>query len=675
MGCCGSQENNKQGQVQNARPIKSTSAAKKAPAQTEQGGGAEAASGTHGVAVLRESAAPDSPSKGLSLLRAAASKSVKMTMKSVRTEPHEGQKPGTSGLRKKTRVFMQPNYLENFVQSVFDVLKEQGGDNFHQGLALVVSGDGRYHNKVAIQTIIKMAVANGVSKIWVGTNGLLSTPAVSAVIREHGGSRGAFGGFILSASHNPGGIDEDFGIKYNCGNGGPAPEKVTNAIAARTQEINEYFTCEGLPVDISRPETYSLELDEQKRSARLDVFDAAADHVAVLEQQFDFAAIKRLLTSDGFRMVYDCMHGVQEPYARRVFLEIFGLSESVLLNFESREDFGGKESAHKGHADPNLTYAVSLVKAMGLTKSGAPTAGSLGYIPDFGAAADGDADRNMICGKQFFVSPSDSLAIIADHAEDIPGLRGLKGCSRSMPTSGALDRVAEAKGYKFFEVPTGWKFFGNLMDSGIEPEFAGKPQYSPFLCGEESFGTGSSHVREKDGLWAALAWLQILAVKPAGTSVQDVVEAHWKKYGRNYYTRYDYEGVDLPAAKEMMEYMKAETQSSDVLEKYAKYDLRECDMFCYEDPVDGSVSENQGIRWIKNDGSRIIFRLSGTGTAGATVRLYLEQYVDEESKLYDQSSIVTRELAKAAMELSDFRKLFPSVAVDESGIAVPTVMT
>eukprot|EP00756_Hemistasia_phaeocysticola_P003195 Hpha_TRINITY_DN12118_c0_g1::TRINITY_DN12118_c0_g1_i1::g.81892::m.81892/K01835/pgm; phosphoglucomutase len=685
MGCCGSTEQGAKTRnvqaPQKAPPAQSRDVAASAPAPAPASAAAarqaEEAGQRAGVDALRASAVPDSPSKGLSLLRAAAGNSVEFSPKKVSTEPYDGQLPGTSGLRKKTRVFMQPNYLENFVQSVFDVLKEQGGSNFHGGKALVVSGDGRYHNTVAIQTIIKMAVANGVPKIWVGTDGLLSTPAVSAVIRSHGAGNGAFGGFILSASHNPGGIDEDFGIKYNCENGGPAPEKVTNAVAKRAQEIREYLSADGQDIDVSRTATYAISVREEGRTTTLDVFDAAEDHVKVLKQQFDFEEIGTFLRS-GFSIVYDCMHGVQGPYARKVFLEEFGLPASSMIHLEPREDFGGKESAHKGHADPNLTYAVGLVKAMGLTAKGTKAEDAPASIPDFGAAADGDADRNMICGKQFFVSPSDSLAIIADHAEDIPGLRGLRGCARSMPTSGALDRVAQNKGYKFFEVPTGWKFFGNLMDSGDDRYFPGKPSFTPFLCGEESFGTGSSHVREKDGLWAALAWLQILAKKPAGTSVEDVVKAHWRKYGRNYYTRYDYEGVDLDNAKEMMAMMTRETEDADVLSKYAEYDLERADMFCYEDPVDGSISKNQGIRWIKKDGSRIIFRLSGTGTAGATVRLYLEQYVAPdapEEDLYKQAADVTRDLAVHAAALSKFSEYFPEIKKDEAGIPTPTVMT
>eukprot|EP01065_Artemidia_motanka_P007505 TRINITY_DN1373_c0_g2_i1.p1 TRINITY_DN1373_c0_g2~~TRINITY_DN1373_c0_g2_i1.p1 ORF type:complete len:627 (+),score=179.98 TRINITY_DN1373_c0_g2_i1:68-1948(+) len=606
---------------------------------------------------------------------------VSFSVVSVSSRPFDGQKPGTSGLRKRTRVFMQEHYLENFVQSVFDVIKADPSWPAMSKQALVISGDGRFYNDVAIQTIIKMAVANGVQRIWIGLDGLLSTPAVSAVIRHRDGGGEAFGGFILSASHNPGGIDEDFGIKYNCENGGPSPEKVTNAIAERTKEIRVYNTCSGPDVDIHHTGVTLVD-DGAHRMAEVEVFDCTDDHVRILKECFDFDQIRRLVSDPRFTMVYDCMNGVQGPYAKRVFCGELGLSSGCLLHAQSMEDFGGPSSDHRGHADPNLKHAVGLRKAMGLQESGKPleprTGSELKY-PTFGGAADGDADRNMICGDQFFVSPSDSLAIICANSDLIPQFaEGLQGCARSMPTSGAIDRVAQAKRLAFFEVPTGWKFFGNLMDSGSS-YFPSGPNYCPFLCGEESFGTGSSHIREKDGLWAVLAWLQILAAKNGGgdgelVGVRDVCVEHWETYGRNYYARYDYEGVDDRLAKDMMSEMQAMTQ--DPLERHstADFTVSKADMFCYEDSVDGSRSDNQGIRWIMADGSRIIFRLSGTGTAGATIRLYLEQYVGPDGDLAQHPADVVKALAVRAMQLSRIPERF-GIEVDADGIAKPTVVT
>eukprot|EP01062_Namystynia_karyoxenos_P032222 TRINITY_DN2377_c0_g2_i1.p1 TRINITY_DN2377_c0_g2~~TRINITY_DN2377_c0_g2_i1.p1 ORF type:complete len:656 (+),score=166.30 TRINITY_DN2377_c0_g2_i1:73-1968(+) len=608
-------------------------------------------------------------------------------IREVATMPKEGQKPGTSGLRKKTRVFMQKDYLENFVQSVFDVLQEDAAAWAKMSpKALVVSGDGRYWNQAAIQVIIKMAVANGVQKVWVGTDGLLSTPAVSAVIRNHEEGSGAFGGFILSASHNPGGVDADFGIKYNCENGGPAPERITDAIAKRTTTIDTYKICEGPTIDIHRPgTTYIGDGTDFGRMATIEVFDCTDDHVRVLKWCFDFPAIKKFVNHPRFEMVYDCMNGVQGPYAKRVFCSEFGLSPACLLHADPLEDFGGPRSAHHGHADPNLKHAKGLTRRMGILPDGRPVSSappSGGDWPSFGAAADGDADRNMICGAQFFVSPSDSLAVICDNADCIPAFRGgLRGCARSMPTSMALDRVAKEKGVPCFEVPTGWKFFGNLMDSGNKDYFPTTPNYCPFLCGEESFGTGSNHVREKDGMWAVLAWLQILASrnahKGAGdalVSVRDICREHWRKYGRNYYCRYDYEGVDEKLAKDMMAEMKQMTKRPLTENSTDGFELEMADMFRYEDPVDGSVSENQGIRWIMEDGSRIVFRLSGTGTAGATIRLYLEQYVPPDGNLDEHPPDVVKGLARRAMELSRIPERF-GMATGADGIAPPTVIT
>jgi phosphoglucomutase len=574
-----------------------------------------------------------------------------LDVSTVTTKPIEGQKPGTSGLRKKTKVFMEGYYLHNFVQSVFNALKAV--DTPIKGGTLVVSGDGRYWNKDAIQIIIKMALANGVGRIWLGSNGLLSTPATSAVIRARGGGFEAFGGFICSASHNPGGITEDFGIKYNCENGGPAPEKVTDLMVAETSKISEFLMCEKLgEVDLSKPAVYTI------GDRTIEVFDSVEDHLSVLKRCFNFDEIKSLLTRPDFTFCYDSMCGVQGPYATNILEKELGGKPGSCINADPKEDFGGPESAWHGHADPNLTYAVELVATMGLNKEGKKIE-TAKPPPTFGAAADGDADRNMIMGSQFFVSPSDSLAMIVANAECIPQFKaGLKGCARSMPTSGALDIVAKKKGYPCFEVPTGWKFFGNLMDSGTK-YYPDKETFTPFICGEESFGTGADHVREKDGMWAVLAWLQILAVKSnkEGKVVtpQDVAEAHWKEYGRNYYARYDYEGVDKPKAEEMMNAM-AKAEGTLVGQTFEGMKVSTNDMFQYTDPVDGSVSKNQGIRFMFEDGSRIIFRLSGTGVAGATIRLYLEKYVAPDGDLSMDAFDVVKPLADLALKLSKLKE-------------------
>lgn len=581
------------------------------------------------------------------------------------TAPIAGQKPGTSGLRKKTKEFMGKNYLENFVQATFDALRSSGSQI--EGGTMVVSGDGRFYNKEAVQVIIKMGVANGVKTFWVGNDGLLSTPAASAVIRNREGGMVPFGGFILSASHNPGGIDEDFGIKFNCENGGPAPEKVTDDIYTNTTTIKEYKICKGIPtIDIAKTGSYKV-----ADKIRVDVFNCTDDHVSSLQKCFDFEAIKKLIARKDFTFVYDSMNGVQGPYAKRVFCTELGASESCLINAVPKEDFGGKDSPSHGHADPNLTYAVELVKAMGLNKGGEKVGPAAG-VPDFGAAADGDADRNMILGKQWFVSPSDSLAIIAANANCIPFFKGgLKGCARSMPTSGALDLVAKKKKIPCFVTPTGWKFFGNLMDSGDEKYFPETPIYTPFLCGEESFGTGSNHVREKDGMWAVLAWLQIIASKNQDDSkplmtVEEITQAHWKEYGRNYYCRYDYEGVDSGKAKEMMDNL-IEKCSTMAGKEVQGMKVKSMENFQYDDPVDGSVSKNQGIIIIFEGGDRIVFRLSGTGSAGATIRLYLEKYEKSSGDLTQSQFDVVKPLAAVALEISDLCGL--------TGRNDPTVIT
>ncbi|KAG6579259.1 Phosphoglucomutase, cytoplasmic, partial [Cucurbita argyrosperma subsp. sororia] len=582
---------------------------------------------------------------------------VRFSVTRKQTAPIDGQKPGTSGLRKKVKVFIQPNYLENFVQATFNALTAEKV----RGATLVVSGDGRYYSKDAIQIIIKMAAANGVRRIWVGQNGLLSTPAVSAVIRERVGVDGSrsSGAFILTASHNPGGPNEDFGIKYNMENGGPAPEGITDKIYENTKSIKEYLISEDLPnVDISAIGISSFGGPEGQFD--VEVFDSASDYVKLMKSIFDFESIRKLLSSPKFSFCYDALHGVAGAYAKRIFVEELGAKESSLLNCVPKEDFGG------GHPDPNLTYAKELVARMGLGKSSSGQ-----EPPEFGAAADGDADRNMVLGKRFFVTPSDSVAIIAANAvEAIPYFSGgLKGVARSMPTSAALDVVAKNLNLKFFEVPTGWKFFGNLMDAGMCS-----------VCGEESFGTGSDHIREKDGIWAVLAWLSILAYKNKANldsgklvTVEDIVRQHWATYGRHYYTRYDYENVDAGAAKELMaNLVKLQSSLAEVngMIKGVRSDVSKVvhgDEFEYKDPVDGSISKHQGIRYLFEDGSRLVFRLSGTGSEGATIRLYIEQYEKDPSKTGRDSQEALAPLVEVALKLSKMQEF--------TGRSAPTVIT
>mmetsp|Transcript_5243 Transcript_5243/g.5595 ORF Transcript_5243/g.5595 Transcript_5243/m.5595 type:complete len:1057 (+) Transcript_5243:74-3244(+) len=548
----------------------------------------------------------------------------------VNTEPIEGQKPGTSGLRKKTKEFMGPNYLENFVQAAYDSIKESG-TNVSEG-SLLIGGDGRFYNDEAIQIIIKMAVANGVKRIWVGENGLLSTPAISATVREKGPVwQKAFGAVILTASHNPGGPDEDFGIKYNCENGGPAPDELTDAIYEKTTCIKTYKICTKFPtIDLSKPGLTTVVAEDGSTEVSVEVISTTESHVNLLKTIFDFDAIKSLLDRPDFSMIYDSMHGVNGPYAKAVFVDELGQPESVCMNAVPKADFNGC------HADPNLTYAKELVAIMGLNRKGEIIDTGDKPVPSFGAAADGDADRNMILGSKFFVSPSDSLAVIAANANVIPFFKaqgGLKAVARSMPTSGAVDRVAKDLNFDLFETPTGWKYFGNLMDSKVV--YGGK-DYTPFICGEESFGTGSDHVREKDGIWAVLAWLSILGAENTDTSkplvsAEDIVTAHWKKYGRNYYCRWDFEGVEKPKAEAMMDKMRSEFGEY-AGKKIGQYEISCADDFEYTDPVDGSYATGKGIRFLMSDGSRIIFRLSGTAGSGATIRMYIEQYEPENIK-------------------------------------------
>ena len=527
-----------------------------------------------------------------------------MSVKTVATRPFAGQKPGTSGLRKKVKVFSQPGYLENFVQSIFDTLNGQ------QGQTLVLGGGGRYFNDVAIQIILRMAAAAGFGRVLVGQGGILSTPAASAVIRK----RAAFGGIILSASHNPGGVEGDFGIKYNLANGGPANETFTDAVYQRTQGITEYRYVEADDIDLSR-------LGETRIGAMtVEVIDPVADYAELLESLFDFERIAALLARPGFRMRFDAMHAVTGPYAKALLERRLGAPAGTVVNGTPLADFGG------GHPDPNPVYAADLVNAMS----------DPGLGLSFGAASDGDGDRNMIVGSNFIVSPSDSLAILTANYSLIPAYaKGLAGVARSMPTSCAVDRVAADFGIPCFETPTGWKFFGSLLDAG-----------KATLCGEESSGTGSNHVREKDGLWAVLYWLNILAAR--NESVEQIVRAHWQKYGRNVYSRHDYEGVESAKAEAMFTALRGKLPTL-AGQTIGGMHVRMADDFSYTDPVDGARSEHQGVRILLEDGSRVVFRLSGTGTEGATIRLYLERYVADPA----QHSVPTQQALAPLIALAE----------------------
>ncbi|MGQ9659428.1 MAG: alpha-D-glucose phosphate-specific phosphoglucomutase [Thermochromatium sp.] len=524
----------------------------------------------------------------------------------IATTPFEGQRPGTSGLRKKVRVFQQPGYLENFVQALFDTRPEL------QGGSLVIGGDGRYFNREAIQIILRLAAANGVRRLIVGRGGLFSTPAVSCVIRKYKTQ----GGIVLSASHNPGGPDQDFGIKFNAANGGPAPESVTEAIFERTKTIDRYLTLDTPPVDLDQLGTFNLGATE------IEIIDPVSDYADLMETLFDFDAIHQLFNSGHFRMRFDAMHAVTGPYALEILENRLGAEPGTVMNGVPLEDFGG------GHPDPNLVHAQQLVALMH---------GSDGL--DFGAASDGDGDRNMILGRDCFVTPSDSLAILAANAHRLPGYRqGIRGIARSMPTSQAADRVADFLGIDCFETPTGWKFFGNLLDAGRIT-----------LCGEESFGTGSDHVREKDGLWAVLFWLNLLAVRQQ--SVAEILTDHWRRFGRNFYTRHDYEGVDLEAAERLIDHLRQllpELPGRQLGAETVSY----ADDFAYTDPIDGSLSQHQGIRIGFESGARIIYRLSGTGTSGATLRVYLESFEPDPALHHRDTQEVMRPLILIARELA-----------------------
>ena len=543
-----------------------------------------------------------------------------MQIKTIETKPFLDQKPGTSGLRKKVKAFQQPHYLENFVQSIFDTL------TIPENATLTLGGDGRFYNMQAAQTILKMAAANGFARVLVGQGAILSTPAASHIIRKYA----TFGGIILSASHNSAGPDDDFGIKYNTSNGGPAPEKITEAIFDKSKSITEYKIADFADVNIEKLGNTTI------GDFVIEVIDPVTDYADLMTQLFDFSAIKNLLKS-GFAIKFDAMHAVTGPYAKEIFVNRLGAPASSLMNCELSETFNG------GHPDPNLTYAHELVSVLYANDTNG------NKTPDFGAASDGDGDRNMILGNHFFVTPSDSLAIIAANAKLIPAYKnGIAGVARSMPTSGAVDRVAQKLGINCYETPTGWKFFGNLMDAD-----------KVTLCGEESFGTGSNHVREKDGLWAVLCWLNIIAEKTkranAPQSVEQIVKAHWSEFGRNVYSRHDYENIPTDAANAVMTHIKSQFTSLPNRE-FGQYRVESADDFSYTDPIDGSISTNQGVRILFKCGSRIVFRLSGTGTEGATLRIYLEAYEPNVANHHLDAQMALSEMIEIAMKMSELKQ-------------------
>ncbi len=543
-----------------------------------------------------------------------------MNIRTVNTTPFADQKPGTSGLRKKVAVFQTPNYLENFVQAVFDTVAAPAG------ATLTLGGDGRYLNREAIQVILRMAAANGFGRVLVGQGGILSTPAASCVIRKYQ----TFGGLILSASHNPGGPEGDFGIKYNTANGGPAPEKITDAIFNCSKRLNSYRIVDAPDVDLDRPGRQAV------GDMAVEVIDPVADYAELMESLFDFAAIRELFAGD-FAICFDAMHAVTGPYAKEIIEGRLGAAAGSVINGVPLPDFGA------GHPDPNLTYAHELVEKMYDLDA-----------PDLGAASDGDGDRNMILGRGFFVTPSDSLAVIAANATLAPGYaQGIAGIARSMPTSAAADRVAQKLGLPCYETPTGWKFFGNLMDAG-----------KVTLCGEESFGTGSDHVREKDGLWAVLFWLNIIAKRRQ--SVEQVVQAHWAEFGRNVYSRHDYENLPTDVANAIIGRVRAASATLPG-QAFGGYTVKFCDDFAYTDPIDGSVSTGQGLRIVFTDGSRIVFRLSGTGTEGATLRLYLEAFEADPARQGGDAQLLLEDLIAIADRISGLKAM--------SGRERPTVIT
>ena len=539
------------------------------------------------------------------------------------TAPFDGQKPGTSGLRKKVTVFQQPHYLANFVASIFAAVKPEDG---FAGKTLVIGGDGRFYNDTAIQLVIKMAVAQGFARILIGQNGILSTPAVSHIIRKYG----AFGGVILSASHNAGGPDGDFGIKFNMSNGGPAPEKITDAIYAYSQTVSSYTAADCADVDLSQLGTTMI------GNVSVEIINSVTDYVELMQELFDFDAIRALFAS-GFTLKFDAMHAVTGPYAHAIFEDLLGAAKGSVFNGTPSTDFGGH------HPDPNLVHAKELYDLMMSADA-----------PDFGAASDGDGDRNLIIGRGIAVTPSDALAILAANAHLAPAYAGgISGVARSMPTSAAVDRVAQKLGVECFETPTGWKFFGNLLDAGRIT-----------LCGEESAGAGSNHVREKDGLWAVLLWLNILA--KTRVSVKELLENHWAQYGQNYYTRHDFEEIETDKANPVMAHIKAQLPML-AGKQFGSLTVQSADDFSYHDPIDGSVSHNQGLRVLFTDGSRIVYRLSGTGTVGATIRMYIEQYQADPSKHGGDTQTALAELIQTAYQISDIAAL--------TGRTAPNVIT
>lgn len=544
-----------------------------------------------------------------------------MHIKTISTQTYQDQNPGTSGLRKKVRIFKQQHYLENFVQSIFDVLPD------FQKKSLVIGGDGRYYNREAIQIIIKIAAANGFGELIIGQNGILSTPAASHIIRKYG----AFGGLILSASHNPAGEYEDFGIKYNVSNGGPAPEKDTLAFFARSKEIDCYKIAELPEIDLSQISTQEID------GLKITIIDSVDDYAQLMESIFDFDLLRQSIKNGFITLCFDAMHAVTGPYAKRILVDMLGAPESAVRNATPLEDFGGH------HPDPNLIYAKELADFMFSNDA-----------PIFGAASDGDGDRNMVLGKGIFVTPSDSLAILAANATLIPAFKaGLKGVARSMPTSQAVDRVAKSYNMPCYETPTGWKFFGNLLDAD-----------KITLCGEESFGTGSQHVREKDGLWAVLFWLNLIARRRQ--TIAEIVQEHWQKFGRDIYSRHDYEAVDSDIANAMMADLRKQiaTLKGQI---FGNYVISYADEFCYHDSVDGSTSANQGFRIGFENGSRIVFRLSGTGTVGATLRIYVERYEPDATKHHQDPQVALAELIELAEKFCNVKS--------RTGRTEPTVIT
>lgn len=595
----------------------------------------------------------------------------------VPTTVIEGMRPGTSGLRKKVEVWMGENYVENFIQSLIDTAVDANGGKMLD--TIVVAGDGRYYNTEAIQTIARLLAANGIKNIWIPQSGIMSTPAVSAVIRRrtsdgtgNDGDGVAQGGIVLTASHNPGGPGEDFGIKYNEGLGQPAGEEFTETLYEKTLKLSKYKTLEkSEDIDLDAPAGTEYQLTP---TSTVTIIDPYQNYLDALKSCFDFEGLKEFGAREGFSMVFDGMHGAGGPFAKRVLLEELGLPASSLMRCDPLSDFGGC------HPDPNLTYASELVKKMGLLPDGGadPSVDDVSTIPALGAANDGDGDRNLIAGAGFFVTPSDSMALICDNWESIPQFAskgGLNGVARSMPSSAALDVVAEARGIPCFVTPTGWKFFGNLMSS--KESFDGK-DYGPFLCGEESFGTGSDHVREKDGLWAVLAWMSILSKANEGVAdgealvgVKDIVTNHWAKYGRHFYCRYDYEGVDSDDANQVMDAIRENFVDGDISSSGSDIKLVDAVEFSYTDPVDGSQTSKQGLilsfQLPSGDPARVVFRLSGTGSAGATIRMYLEQYEKDPSKHDASAPVALNDLAEEALKLVQMEEM--------TGRNAPTVIT